>query len=116
VNPFPAEYELISLFETEPTLLDSGVPWIYNQVTFETHTGEDHLHCEIEPSTRQLRVTWTRAGVEIVRLELALVAGLVVETEGVRETLVARFSESSLHDLRLQVRPHVHVSWGTEPY
>ena len=114
MNPFPAEYELISLFEGEPTLLDSGVPWVYNQVTFETRTGEDHLHCEIEPASRQLRITWSRAGAELMRLELALVAGLIVESEKGREAMVVRFASPSVRELRLQVRPRVHVAWGTE--
>ena len=115
MNPFQAEYDLVSLFEEEPTLLDQGVPWVYNRVTFRTQRGDDRVLCEIEPASRILSFTWERSGIELVRLEVAGIASLVVEFEKGREALVATFEAERLSDLRLQFRPHVHVSWGTEP-
>ena len=115
MNPFPAEHDLISLFEAEPTLLDIGVPWVYNHLTFETRRVEDHLVCEIEPASRHLRVTWERSGTELVRLDIFRVAGLMVEAERGREALVATFGDSQLSNLRLQLRPSLHVSWGNDP-
>jgi hypothetical protein len=34
VNPFPEDHELLSIFESEPEVLDADVPWFYNTLTF----------------------------------------------------------------------------------
>ena len=36
MDPFPEEWELLALFESEPTLPISDVPWFYNRLTFQT--------------------------------------------------------------------------------
>jgi len=36
----PEDYELIGFFEAEPEVLDPGVPWLYNILTFATVRGE----------------------------------------------------------------------------
>jgi hypothetical protein len=38
---FPEEWELLSLFESEPKVLDQGVPWQYNTLTFDTQRGDE---------------------------------------------------------------------------
>jgi hypothetical protein len=40
IQEFPPDYELLAFFEAEPTVLDAGVPWIYNTLDFTTtHDG-----------------------------------------------------------------------------
>ena len=79
MNPFPADYELLSLFECEPTVADAGIPWAYNTLRFDTTRGADRIVCEIAPGYEVVRLSWERAGAEIVRLHLNWVQGLEIE-------------------------------------
>lgn len=112
VDPFPHEYELLSLFESEPTLLDPKVPWAYNTLHFETTRGVDHVICEIEPGYEVVRISWNRDGNEVVHLNLNWVLGLSVEVEDGREALISHFRDPALEPLRLQLRPFVHLGWA----
>lgn len=113
MDPFPHDYELLSLFESEPTLTDAKVPWAYNCLRFETTRGPDHVTCEIEPGYEVVRLSWKRDGIEIVRLDLNWVQGLSVEDKGGQEALIGFFRDPALEPFRLQLRPFVHLRWGT---
>lgn len=112
VTTLPQAHELIWLFEAEPTLLDPGVPWVYNQLTFETTRGADQITCVIAPAYGNASIFWTRDRTEIVALDLQGIGTLAVEREGAIETLTASFLAPELRALRLQLRPTVHLSWG----
>jgi hypothetical protein len=114
MKPFPQEHELLSLFESEPILLDANVPWTYNHLQFTRTIGESTVECVIEPGYETLQFRWSQRGVEIVALDLHWVAGLTVESDGGREALVAHFRErSGVSKLCIQFSPHIHISWGT---
>lgn len=113
MDPFPPKHELLSLFECEPSLTDANVPWEYNCLRFDTTRGADRIICEIEPGYEVLRLQWSRDGTEIVRLGLNWVCGLTVEVEGGREVLVGTLRDPAIEPFRLQMRPQVHLSWGT---
>src|SRR5688500_147593 len=113
MQPFPEPYELIGLFEVEPSLTDQGVPWAYNSLRFETRRGTDDVLCDIEPGYEEVRLRWSRDGVELVRLDLRWVAGLLVESGDGVERLVGTFRDPHVEPFELQLRPSVHVKWGT---
>ncbi len=115
MDPFPALHELIALFEAEPTYLDPGVPAAYNTLTFVTERGADRVRCEIAPADGVLRLEWERDGVALVRADFADVAALRAEAERGREALVVELRMPRARPFRLQLRPAIHVSWGTEP-
>jgi len=115
MEPFPKEHELISFFEGEPSLLEKGVPWAYNQLRFQVVVGEDRIVCEMAPGYEELTIRWDRAGTAIVDLQLYWVSGLVIEVDRIQETLVAKFRDRHLHDLRFRLRPHPHLAWSTNP-
>ena len=115
MDPFPALHELVALFEAEPTYLDPGVPAVYNTLRFVTERGADRVVCEIALANRILRFVWERDGAALVRAEFADVAALRVEAERGREALVAELHTPRARPVRLQLRPAVHLSWGTEP-
>jgi hypothetical protein len=116
MDVFPAKHDLLALFETEPSLADAGVPWAYNALRFETQRGtNDRVICEIEPGYERLEIRWSRDGVDLIHLDLHWVNQLLVENEGGREALVARFRDDHLLPLRLQLRPSIHIRWGTDP-
>jgi hypothetical protein len=114
MEPFPKEHELISLFESEPRLTDSDLPWTYNTLTFELTRGKDKVECEIHPGYEQLEFRWFRGTDELVVLELRDVRGLEAEQSRDTDSLIVKFrEEGSLRDLRIRLRPSIHVLWGT---
>ena len=44
-----ADWEVMAFFGCEPKLLDAGVPWCYNRVSFETEEASRFISCTIEP-------------------------------------------------------------------
>ena len=118
MNPFPENWELIEFFESEPLLLDPApaAGWFYNRLTFETVRGEDAVRCEIEPGYRTLQFVWSRAGRELVSLDMRAISGLSIEKHGDKEILAAMFQEDFLLPLRIQLKPTVHVFWGTKEF
>ena len=113
MEPFPEKWELLSLFETEPTILAPGVPWVYNNLTFETTRGSDRILCLIEPGYECLNFTWWHNQTKHLALELHWVSGLTVVTGGGNDYLVATFRDQHLSQLRLQIRPAIECEWGT---
>jgi hypothetical protein len=114
MKPFPDQYELIALFESEPAVTDAGVPWAYNHLAFKRTVGDSRIECEIEPGYQELRFRWFQRDAQLVDLDLHWVSGLTIESEKGREILVAHFRErSGLMPLRIQISPTVHVAWGT---
>jgi hypothetical protein len=117
IEPFPQDWQLIGLFECEPSLLDPGVPWAYNRLRFLTERGLDRIQCEIEPASEIVEVRWWQSGQLRLQLDLQWVKGLGIEESPGREALVAgfRYGRGFVCPLVLQLRPHVSVSWNTSP-
>lgn len=112
MNPFPEQLEFLEFFGAEPRLTDPGIPWAYNCLVFESRASLDVVRLEIEPASHVLRIVWSQAAVERLRLELNRVTGLVLEREEGQDTLVARLSHPHADELRLRLRPTVHLQWG----
>ena len=115
MDPFPEEWELLSLFEVEPTITDRDVPWFYNKLTFETTRGEDHIRCEIEPGYEILRLVWWRGHHEVLSLDLHWVRCLRVVTGGGQDYFIASFRGPNLLDLEFHLKPTIRLRWGTSP-
>ncbi len=114
MSPFPAEHELIGLFESEPIVELQKVPWAYNHLTFVRTIGENTLHCELEPGYETLKFRWVQRDVELVNLDLHWVSGITIETKPGMEVLVVHCrNRAALLPLKIQFRPTVQVTWGT---
>ncbi|MEO8226441.1 MAG: hypothetical protein ABI637_03370 [Gemmatimonadota bacterium] len=114
MEPFPEEADLQAMFGSAPALLDSKAPWRDNALSFEVLRGEDNLECLIEPVYGTLTLRWSRAGHELVYLDLTHVSGLTADKFRGRESLIAFFDPmSGIKPLRIQLRPAIHISWGT---
>lgn len=115
IDPFPAEHELISIFESEPRLDDADLPWTYNTLHFVLTRGDQRVECEIHPGYEQLAFRWFRDADELVNLELREVKGLEIDLSHDMETMVVKFNdEGALRDLRIRLSPTFHVLWGTD--
>jgi hypothetical protein len=113
MNPFPEEWELLALFESEPTITDRDVPWFYNRLNFETKRGSDEVRCDIEPGCEILEINWWHDGKERLKLELNWVAGLRVVTGGGKDYLIASFRDQYLYDLEFHLKPEICLRWAT---
>ena len=113
MEPFPEQYDLIALFECDPVLADKDVPWSYNHLTFRTDRGSDQIVCQIEPGYHTLKFEWKQDGQRLVLLDLNWVAGIATELDDHAEALVTMFRDQNLKPLRIQLKPHVSLSWGT---
>ncbi len=115
MDTFPEEDALRELFGVAPALLDPNSPWRENALSFEVLQDNDQLECLIEPVYGTMTLRWSRKGHELVYLDLSRVRGLSADKFRGRDSLIAVFDEQTgLKPLRIQVRPAVHVSWGTK--
>lgn len=102
---------MLGFFGVEPQVLDAGVPWFYNRLTFSLETSVDHLTCAIEPAEGHIEVAWRHQGEEAVRVNLDSLRTLVVTSEaGISYLLAAQ--EGNSVQLRLWLEPHVRVFVG----
>jgi hypothetical protein len=109
---FPPDYELIGFFEVEPTILDRGVSWFYNRLTFVTLRGHDRIVCDIEPGYQQIVVSWDREGQSVGRFSLSEVQSLQLTSKNGNEFMTAKFQREGLLDFKLYLKPYVQVEWG----
>jgi len=115
MKPFPEEHELIWLFESEPKLTDKDVIWYYNDLTFTAEHGNDYVECVISPAYGELKFRWSRAGIELVNLDVKQVGGLEVIKAKDADLLKVTFGESNgLQPLLIKLRPNVWIAWGTD--
>ncbi len=113
MDPFPEEWQLLSLFEAEPEVVDRDVPWAYNTLIFDATRGIDRVHCRIMPSYEILRLTWWQSNEMRLSLDLNWVSGLQVVTENGHECLIASFRDTHLLNLEFCLKPNVCLKWGT---
>lgn len=113
MDPFPKEWELLALFESEPSIADRDVPWCYNVLTFETTRGSDRVCCEIEAGYEKIRLNWWHGQEQRLSLDLNWVSALRVITGGGKDYFVASFRDPHLLDLEFHLRPTICLRWAT---
>lgn len=112
MEPFPQDSDLRDLFGGDPLLLDPNLPWVRNVLSFESAVGPDTIECVIEPAYQTLTLRWIRRDRELVYLDLERVAGIEVDRYRGRASLIVRFDPAtSRGQVRIQIRPAVHVTW-----
>jgi hypothetical protein len=112
VEPFPEPWELISLFESEPTLLDPEVPWVYNSVTFMRERAGERIECTIHQADHEFAFSWTVDSRTVIRLDLNTVVGIEVRQTKASAGLAITTSDAHLGPLQIQISPHVSVIWN----
>lgn len=113
MDPFPEDWQLLSFFECEPDVLDDGVPWSYNTLTFRTRRGADDVQVKIEPGYETFHLVWSREGNEFLDLHLRWICGIEIDTGDGNEILRAIFRDDHVLPFVLRLKPTVHVRWGT---
>ena len=115
MDPYPTRLELVTLFESEPSLMDADLSWHHNTVEFRWDHDVDRLDVLIEPTYGELSVRWLQHGIDRLELKIRHVEGLDVEIDRGHEALVAAVADpATSRRFRLQLKPHVHVLWATD--
>ena len=112
----PDSHELVGFFEVEPHVLDPGVPWGYNTLTFHTVRGADDVTCVLIPGYEELKLEWTRGSALVARIHLVDIISMNLKTQGVEEFLTASFRSSHSLDFKLWLKPTVAIEWGNSRY
>jgi hypothetical protein len=108
------EWELLSFFEVEPELLDSGVPWIYNDALYRVTRDHLILSFAVQPSYRDVRLMLIIDGQTTYELSAMGVDDVLYRKEDGVETIEIRLEER--HSVLLSLEPHFQISqkWGGE--
>lgn len=114
MEPFPQEYEIMELFETEPTKLDEEVSFFYNNNTYKLCRPNGNLYFEIEPGSHWTRIAWKQEGDLVIDLILEKVKGIEIEKRSGKEFLKVYFDEEQgLRTLVIKTKPEISIIWGT---
>jgi hypothetical protein len=112
VNPFPEDFELLSIFESEPEVLDEDVPWFYNTLTFRGERDGLRYMIKICPAYGDLDVWIGDPNQPITHLSITDVSALTLQ-DGVGDAvLMASFSSDSGRGiLKIRLRPALSIEW-----
>ena len=94
-------------------ILDPGVPWLYNTLTFLTSRDEFEVRLQICPSYGHLVLQIKIAGRDLVDVELQRVDTIRLESRNGHEVLLASSEPGS--SFALQLKPCVQIFWDNGP-
>lgn len=115
MNPFPADHELISIFCSEPEILDKNVPWFYNEITFRGSQNDLAYTVIIDPAYGDLEIRIGHPNHPITHLSLTEVTGLRLHENSHEAVITASFPEDSGRGmLKLRLRPFLGIEWAFE--
>jgi hypothetical protein len=110
MNPFPEDYELISIFETEPKLLDDEIPWFYNTLIFKLQRNDDVLSFILSPAYRTISIGLTLSERKIYDLGFENVKGIHIEKNKEIEGLIIEMDDgSAFNTLFIQTKPSITI-------
>ena len=112
----PEPHELVGFFEVEPHVLDPGIPWAYNTLTFHTVRDADEVTCVLVPGYEELKLEWKRGTSLLARIHLVDIISMNLKTRGEEEFLIAGFRNSHSLEFKLWLRPNVAIEWGNSRY
>lgn len=117
MKSFPEEYELIDIFECEPQIMDKKLPWFYNSLKFILNRNKDLIELELEPSIGLVKIVWSQSERQLMSLHLENVMGLEIEkNKGIENLHIIFRGENFVNPLILQLKPEIHIKWGTVLY
>ncbi|MET1171164.1 hypothetical protein [Paenibacillus amylolyticus] len=110
MNPFPEDHELVSLFESEPRVLDNEVPWYYNTLFFSLVRNNDHIECKIEPAYSTMSFRLMIENRLIYDLHFENIEGMEIEKCKDKEYLKIIFNdEDTVKTLLLETKPNINL-------
>ena len=102
------EWQLLAIFEAEPSLLDVDVPWCYNDAVYRVQQGPLVLSFAIAPAYRDVRIVIeNNSGANLYELNAMNVIDIRYIEDGHLEQLEIVLSEQQT--IRLQVKPNIRI-------
>lgn len=101
------EWQFLSIFEAEPSLLDADVPWCYNDAVYRVQQGSLVLSFAIAPAYRDVRILLANRGTNVYELNAMNVVDIRYIEDGHLEQLEIVLSEQQT--IRLQVKPDIRI-------
>lgn len=111
MNPFPEEYELVTLLESEPIKLDNEIPFYYNILFFKLTRNGITLNLCLEPASNRMNIRISNE-IQGTLFELKFESILGIETykdDHTEGLLVILDSEDPNVTLRLETNPYIKL-------
>ena len=106
------EWQLLSFFEAEPTLLDAHVPWCYNHAVYEVRQGPLSLSFAIDPAYCDVRIGLDYEATRLCEFNAKDVQDVRWMDDGGQEHLIIDVND---HDrLVLRIKPHIELTHHCE--
>jgi hypothetical protein len=113
IDPLPAEHELVSFFEAEPSYLAPNDHYGVDRMTFVVTSDSDVIEVAVEPLIGDVGIAWMRDNDLLLSLYLAEVRSLSIDRLPDHQELVIGFGDDfRLGDLRIRLQPFASIRWG----
>jgi hypothetical protein len=111
LNPFPEEYELITLFESEPIIFDNEIPWYYNYLLFKLIRNGIILDLSMEPACNRINIRMSneRQGT-LMEIVYESIRGIEIYKDSFTEGLLILLDDNDPNvTLRLETKPNIKL-------
>lgn len=111
LNPFPEDYELIALFESEPIVLDNEIPWYYNYLLFKLIRDGIILGLSMEPACNRINIRMSneRQGT-LIEIGYESIRGIEIYKDSFTEGLLILLDDDDPNvTLRLETKPNIRL-------
>jgi hypothetical protein len=101
------EVDLLSFFEVEPTHLEAGMPWLYNDSIYEISDGQLRLSFGITPLSKDVSIAMKLGEAVVYELRACYVEDVRCRKEKDRESLEIVISRSE--SIWLNIKPTISI-------
>ncbi|MGG0655341.1 hypothetical protein [Rummeliibacillus pycnus] len=110
---FPEENDFLSLFECEPTLFDTtseGLPFYYNQATYQFSNGEENFIVTLSPSYGEVNIKVTQRVssrvLSILDLKRVEKFEITADKKDISSVLLTVLNEDSQQTIEIDFKPN----------
>ena len=101
------EYEVLGFFETEPTVLDEDIPWVYTDSLYEVSRAGKTLSVAIHPAYKDIRIILKEGEEKIFEFEALGVQDIRVLNEKLPELLEISVNEQQT--VLVRIKPSISL-------
>jgi len=111
----PDETELLSLFESEPILSDSDVPYFYNLVKYVfNNQSEQKIHITLQPAYDEFSIQVTDSNLKIADINLKPIDNLTIISDNINEKKIMLIGENLGVKITFQPQFKIDLKSSTE--
>src|SRR5436190_9967813 len=102
------EVDLLNFFAVEPTPLEPGIPWAYNDSVYETSDGRRHISFAVAPSVKDVRILLKLEDTLAYELNAVGVEDIRYHNDKGRESV--EIIVSAVDSIWLRIRPNISIT------